>query len=230
MIRYHKNVEQRTEDWWKLRCGKLTASEVKLVLTPTLKVADNEKTRLHIYALAAQRVSGYAGPSYESDDMMRGREDEEDALIKYNETYAAVERCGFVENDEWGFAIGYSPDGLIGDDGLVEVKSRAPKHQMQAITEAVALGKVPDDHVLQVQTGLLVTGRAWCDYVSYCGGLYMATIKILPDPEIQLAIINAAKAFEEKVDLKVGIFNAYLEAKGSRVIKTERHVIEEITV
>ena len=154
-ITYHADLIQGSEEWMAARCGLLTASEMSLIITPTLKAASNEKERTHLYELLAQRITQYVEPRYVSDDMLRGQEDEIDALIAYEKNHAAIERVGFVTNDKWGFTIGYSPDALAGDDGLVECKSRRAKYQVQTIVE----GKVPAEYMIQLQTGLLVTER-----------------------------------------------------------------------
>src|SRR4051812_27927661 len=112
MITYHRNVFQGSDEWFALRKGVLTASEMKLVVTPTLKVADNEKTRAHLYELLAQRITDYVEPCYVSDDMLRGYEDEVYAREAYRQHYSPVEEVGFVTNDKWGFTLGYSPDFL----------------------------------------------------------------------------------------------------------------------
>ncbi|NBW19115.1 MAG: YqaJ-like viral recombinase, partial [Caulobacteraceae bacterium] len=158
---------QGGEEWYAARCGLLTASEMKLILTPKLKIADNDKSRAHVWELLAQRISGYVEPSYVSDDMLRGREDENDAKITYTEHYAEVTDVGFITNDKWGFTLGYSPDGLVGDTGLIECKSRRQKFQV----ETIASGVVPEEYMLQLQTALLVSERKWIDFVSYCAGL-----------------------------------------------------------
>ena len=194
-ITYHPDLEQGTPEWLEMRRGLLTASEVNLILTPTLKVAKNDKTRQHVYELAAQRITEYVEPTYIGDDMLRGWEDEVRARDLYSAKYAPVTECGFVTNDAWGFTIGYSPDGLVGDDGLIEIKSRRQKFQVQTIIE----GTTPDDYILQVQTGLLVTGRKWLDFISYSGGIPMFVTRVYPDPVIQDAIVNAAGEFEDKV-------------------------------
>ena len=63
MIKYHDDLIQGSDEWHAARCGLLTASEVKLILTPTLKIANNDKTRAHVYEIAAQRITGYTEPS-----------------------------------------------------------------------------------------------------------------------------------------------------------------------
>jgi hypothetical protein len=229
VITYHPEIVQGSDEWAKLRCGVLTASEMKLILTPTLKVASNDKERAHLYSLMSQRITGYVEPSYISDDMLRGWEDETEARTAYAKNYAPVKACGFVTNDEWGFTIGYSPDGLVGDDGLIEIKSRAHKFQVETILENVASNTAPADFMLQVQTGLLVTKRAWIDFISYSAGLPMATIRVLPDPELQTAIINAATAFETRIATKIAAYHEIMES-GARLIPTERRIEQEMYV
>ena len=101
-ITYHDNVTQGSDEWLALRCGLLTASEMKLILTPTLKIASNDKERAHLYELLAQRITGYVEPHYISDDMLRGHEDEFLARAAYNREYAPVQEVAFINNDEWG--------------------------------------------------------------------------------------------------------------------------------
>jgi len=224
-IVYHDSVVQGSDEWMSLRCGRLTASEVKLILTPTLKVANNDKTRAHVFELLAQRISRYVEPTYISDDMLRGWADEITARDLYAQHHAPVQEVGFVTNDEWGFTIGYSPDGLVGDDGLIEVKSRRQKYQVQTI----ATGEVPEEYVLQLQTGLLVTKRKWIDLISYSGGLPMFVQRVLPDRTIQAAIIAAATDFEMKIAENLAAYWARIEGM-SLVIETERTVEQEMMV
>ena len=224
-ITYHREVEQGSDAWYALRRGTLCASEVSKIMTPTLKVADNEKTRAHVYELLAQRITGYTEPQYVSDAMLRGHVDEITARGLYAEHYAPVEEVGFVTNDQWGFTIGYSPDGLVGEEGLIECKSRGQKFQIATIIDQVA----DPDYLLQVQTGLLVTGRKWLDYLSFCGGLPMATIRVYPDEKIHAAIVEAATSFEGKIAEKLVAYNARL-ASDARLIPTERTVEVEMYI
>jgi len=219
---YHTTVEQGSDEWHDLRRGILCASEVRHIITPTLKIADNEKTRAHVWEIAAQRITRHVEPTYIGDEMLRGHEDEILARALYSEKYAPATECGFVTNDEWGFTIGYSPDGLVGDDGLIECKSRRQKFQI----ETIVTGEVPDEHTLQLQAGLLVTRRKWIDYVSYSGGLPMAVVRVEPDLIIQAAIIDAATAFEARVAEIVALYRE----KSSGLFATERRVEREMYV
>lgn len=224
-ITYHANVIQGSDEWLQMRCGLLTASEMKLIITPTLKVADNDKTRTHIYELLFQRLTGYVEPQYISDDMLRGRDDEIEARLQYGKHYAPVAEVGFITNNRWGFTIGYSPDGLVGDDGLLECKSRRGKYQVQTIAE----NEVPSEYMLQLQTGLLVSERKWIDFVSYSGGLPMFVKRVEADPLIQGAILAAATSFEAKLAEKEREYRATL-ATMPKVIETERRVESEMFI
>lgn len=222
-ITYHADVTQGSLEWLQCRLGLLTASEMKLILTPTLKIAANDKQRTHLHELLAQRITRHVEPMYVSDDMLRGQTDEILARDQYSKNYAPVQEVGFITNSQWGFTIGYSPDGLVGDDGLIEIKSRRAKFQVESILNAA----MPDDYLMQAQTGLLVTGRKWLDFVSYCGGMPMMTVRVYPDERIQAAIIEAATVFERAMDDAMHKYTDAL-ASGLRLIPTERTVEVEM--
>lgn len=223
MIQYYPDLIQGSDEWHAVRCGLLTASEIKFVLTPTLKAANNDKSRSHDYELLAQRITGYVEPHYISDDMLRGQTDEIEARLLYDRHYARVAEMGFITNDRWGFTLGYSPDALVGADGLIECKSRRQKFQVETIID----GEMPADYMMQVQTGMLVSERKWCDFVSYSGGLPMITIRVYPDSAIQDAILSAAGAFEMRLAKKLA---DYKQANGERgrLIPTERRIEQEM--
>ena len=222
MIHYHPDLIQGSDEWLAARCGILTASEMRLIITPTLKLAKNEKASAHLYELLAQRITGYVEPHFISDDMLRGQVDEIEARALYAKHYAPVWEMGFITNDEWGFTLGYSPDGLVGDDGLIECKSRRQKFQ----AETIIAGEMPDEYMIQVQTGLLVTGRRWCDFISYCGGMPMVTIRVPADDAIQDAIIEAATDFELRLSKMEEAYQTSL--LGGRHIPTERRIEQEM--
>ena len=158
--------------------------------------------------------------------MLRGQEDEVYAKAFYAEKYAPVQEIGFITNDEWGFTLGYSPDGLVGADGLIECKSRCQKFQAEILIN----GTVPDDHMIQIQAGLLVSRRRWLDYISYCGGMPMVTIRVLPDPRVQDAILTAATAFERRLSEKMDAYRAAVGSTSMRLVPTERRVEQEIRI
>lgn len=239
-VTYYRDVQQGSEEWLKCRLGLLTASEMKLVVSPKPKpetrvkksgepykqrewepFSDTEECRSHAYELLAQRVNNHVEPTFQSYDMERGNFDEEHARARYSEEYAPVEECGFITNDCFGFTLGYSPDGLVGDDGLIECKSRIQKWQMKTLIECVAKQEIPSDFIIQVQTALLVSERKWCDFISYSGGMMMATVRCFPIPEYQDAIIAGATAFEAQIAGARKIYDDLI-ASDARLIPTER--------
>jgi hypothetical protein len=228
-VTYYPELEQGSDEWRAVRCGLLTASEMKHVITPkTLQPVKGVKegSCAHLHELAAQRVTGHVEPSYISDDMLRGKGDEIEAIILYDRTYGMLDRMGFITNSKWGFTLGYSPDALIGIDGTVEVKSRCQKYQF----ETILADEVPAEYVIQLQTGLLVSERDYCDFISYCGGMPMFTKRVEAAPKVQAAIIEAATIFHQKLDEIVTAYNGRLQAPGARFIQTERKAEEEITI
>lgn len=228
MIVYHDNVVQGSEEWAAMRCGLLTASEMHLILTAkTLKPASNDKERAHLYELLAQRTTRYVEPSYVSDSMLRGHDDEFEAVQLYGKTYAKTKTVGFITNNKWGFTIGYSPDALVGDDGLVECKSRKQALQIKTLVDYVPDNLIDPDFMIQVQTGLMVSEREWCDLVSYCGGLPMATVRVFPDEHIQLAIFDAADKFEARLTAATLRLKAVM-ASDARLVPTERRIIQDM--
>jgi hypothetical protein len=195
---------QGTDEWHAQRRGMVTASVVgKLVTSRTFAAADNDESRGLTALLVAERITGYAEPTYVSDDMLRGIEDEPRAVEVYSEHHAPVTTTGFMIRDDFGSQIGYSPDGLVGTDGLVEVKSRRQKKHLQTIL----CDEVPAENMAQLQCGLLVSGREWIDYVSYCGGMPLYVKRVLPDQRWFRGIAAAVEAFEQNAAQMVAAYH-----------------------
>ncbi|YCK81375.1 YqaJ viral recombinase family protein [Arthrobacter sp. D3-18] len=145
-----------------------------------------------IMTLAAERITGHVEPVQVSRAMERGNLDEPYSRDAYSTHYAKVTEFGFMVREFEGFKIGFSPDGLIGDDGLFETKSRSQKIQLRT----VLADEVPSENIAQLQTGLLVSDREWIDYVSYSGGMKLWTKRVYPDPDWHAAICDAANQAE----------------------------------
>lgn len=158
-----------------------------------LTVASNDTSRGLTMLLVAERVTGYTEPTFINSDMWRGIEEEPRAVEWYAEHNGVeVESCGFMVNDDSGYSLGYSPDGLVGDDGLVEVKAPRAKGHLATILA----DEIPRQHVAQCQSGLLVTGRKWIDFISFCGGMAPFVKRMYPDPDWHAAILAALEQFE----------------------------------
>ena len=219
--------EQGSDEWHAARNGLLTASEMHLAVTPTLKAANNAKTRAHVYELAAQRLSGYTEPTYVSWEMEKGHTNEVIARDLYSEHYEPVEQVGFITRDFGGFTIGYSPDGVCSFSNRgIEIKDRRQKFLVQTVVD----NTVPDEHIMQVQTGLLVTGWESISFITYCAGMPLSVIDCKPEARYQDAILKAAEDFEVKIK---EVMDQYRErmAKQAVVIETEREEeVQEVYV
>jgi putative phage-type endonuclease len=196
---------QGSEEWHDQRRGMVTASVVGQLLTPTLKVADNDTSRALTRLLVAERITGYTDPTCQSDDMFRGVISEPIARDIYSGHYQQAVEVGFMVRQEDDWELGYSPDGVVGMDGLVEIKSpRAKTHLNTILTD-----RVPAHYVAQLQAGLVVSGRAWIDYVSYVGGMPLFVKRVYPDPGWAEAIVAACRGFQKTA---IEMFAAYRKA------------------
>lgn len=200
----HTDLEQGSDEWLQARLGLVTASVVGQLITPTLKVADNETSRGLMLLLTAERLTGHIDPVYVSDDMLRGQMDEPIARVWYAEHHAPVTEVGFMVEERPGFTLGYSPDGLVGDDGLIEIKSRKPKVHLKHLLS----GEPPKENLAQMQAGMLVSGRKWCDYISWCGGLRPFVCRVPADPRWAAVIVEAVEAFESTSSEKIADYFA----------------------
>lgn len=189
---------------------------------PVVEAARNDYSRSLTLVLAAERITGWTEVGYVSDDMWRGIEDEPFARDKYSEHFAPVTEAGFMVENKWGFSIGYSPDGLVGNDGLIEVKSRRPKSHLKTILA----GRPPIQNMAQLQCALLVSGREWIDYVSYCGGMPLWVKRVEPQREWIDAILEATSILE---DTLAGIVRTYTESVAGLPM-TERTLAQEMVI
>ena len=202
-LKVYENLEQGSDEWLEARRGIVTASTVGQLITPsTLKPASNPASRALVQTLVAERVSGWVEPSFTTADMLRGIESEPIARDLYAEKYAPVTEVGFMVRTEADWTLGYSPDGMVGDEGLIEVKAPRPKSHVATILS----GEVPGYHMAQLQAGLLVSGRSWIDYISFHGGLPMWTKRVYADQRWQDAIVQAVRTFENNARLMVAMY------------------------
>lgn len=235
-IKYHYDIYQGTDEWLKLRMGVLTASEFKKIITPAnLKLSSSQDAKTHYDDILSQRIDPTLQYNYMSDDMLRGHEDEPYAIEAYKKAYLPegqkVKPCGFITNTKCGGVLGYSPDGLIGDDGQLETKSKTPKLQTKTILDHIirrSKDLIPSENMIQCQTGLFVSERKWVDFVSFCNGHPMICINVEPINEYQDAINEAAIHFEKILKENM---EKYLEAveKDPRLTKTVRREIQEMS-
>jgi putative phage-type endonuclease len=153
-----QDISQGTDEWLNLRLGKATASNFSKIVTST--GAESKTLPKYALELASDMLVTEPEESYKSPAMERGNELEPDAREAYQQhTFNIVDEVAFFDCGGYG----YSPDGLVGEDGLVEFKCpQATTH-----TQYLFDGKLPTTYKAQCQGGLMVTGRKWLDFVSY---------------------------------------------------------------
>ncbi len=155
------NVEQRSDEWFKIRCGKVTASRVSDVIAKT-KSGWGASRANYMAQLIAERLTGEVADSYSNSAMQWGTDHEDEARTAY-EFYqnAKVQKIGFVQHND--LESGASPDGLVEDDGLTEIKCPNTATHIQTLLDQ----KIPRKYETQMLWQLECTGRKWCDFVSY---------------------------------------------------------------
>lgn len=155
-------IEQGTPEWHMQRLGKVTASRITDVLA---KVKTGEAVTREDYKteLVVQRLTNQPSESFTNAAMEHGVEYEPMARIAY-EAHANVfvEQVSFVEHPTIEM-FGCSPDGLVGEEGLLEIKCPSSKNHIKYLLG----GKPPAKYIPQMQCQMAVTGRKWCDFVSY---------------------------------------------------------------
>lgn len=175
-----------------------------LIVTP----ATGDEVETLALTLAAERITGHVDQQRITDDMWRGKLEEPMARDLYAEHHAPVDEVGFIVLEtSAGTKLGYSPDGLVGEDGAIEVKSRLNRRQLKYILT----GKVPAEHMPQLQCGLFVTGRKWIDYVACSGGMPLIVKRVLPQPDWFEAIALAVHRLENTIAEMVAKYEAATE-------------------
>ena len=153
-------MEQRTEEWFQARLGKVTASRVADVLSK-IKTGESASRRNYKIQLVSERLTGEKQESYINQAMQDGIDREVFARDRYVQQFGEVEEVGFIQHPT--LEAGASPDGLVGEDGLLEIK--CPMGTTH--TETLMTQEVPSKYIPQIQFQLRCTGRKWCDFVSY---------------------------------------------------------------
>jgi hypothetical protein len=187
------DMEQGSEDWYRVRMGVITASEFRTVMAQARDGSKDSKTRReYMLKLMGERLTGDPMYRYRNDHMERGHAQEAEARDMYAFlTDLEPRQVGFIKNG----TIGCSPDSLIGDDGMLEIKTKLAHLQLD-----VLLGRtVPSEHYAQIQGQLWVADRDFCDFVSYCPKLPLFTKRVLRDEAYIARIRDAVDLFEREM-------------------------------
>lgn len=199
------DIEQNSPEWFSLRAGMPTGSMAKSLVTSQGK----ESKSLSEYAItlandlfAGEPLDHWEGNSYTE----RGHELEPNARSLYEMIHKVeVEQVGFITDDEGLY--GASPDSMINDDGLLEIKSLTAKRHTSAIIYYKKHNKPPTDYVSQIQMQLFITGRNWCDLMFYHPVLPELIIRVEPELSFQMVLIKQLNTVITERDRIIGILN-----------------------
>lgn len=200
------DIVQGSPEWFAIRCGKVTASRVADVVAKTKSGPSTSRVN-YMAELIAERLTGQPAERFSNAAMAWGTEKEPEARSTY-EFYngVTVNQVGFVVHPKIE-ASGASPDGLVGDDGLVEIKCPNTATHLDTL-----LGQtVPSKYVSQIQWQLACTGRAHCDFVSYDPRLPEAMrlfIKRMPRDDQRIAELETeVSGFLREIEAKISELN-----------------------
>ena len=204
-LHIYEELEQGSDEWLAARCGIVTASVVgQLITAKTVKPAANDYSRALTASLVAERITGHVEPVFPNADMERGTLAEPYARDIYAEHRGVeVAQVGFIVREEPTWKLGFSPDGLVDGVGTIEIK--APRQKTHLST--ILADEVPLQYMAQCQAGLLVTGREWCDFISYSGGMPLFVKRVQPDKRWHDAITKAVEAFEANAADMIAAYN-----------------------
>lgn len=202
MLEVFADVIQGTEEWFRLRAGIPTMSEAATILAKGKDGGVSLTRRKYLHQLAAEIVTGDPVDGYTNAAMERGRQQEAEARRMYAFIHDAEPLLvGFIRNGN----CGASPDALLGEDGLLEIKTRAPHLQV----ELLLADRFPPEHRAQVQGGLWVSERDWCDLAVYSPGLPLFTTRQYRDDAYIANLAGEVARFNDELAAIVERVKAY---------------------
>jgi putative phage-type endonuclease len=204
-------IEQRSDEWHQMRLGKVTASRISDVLA---RVKNGWGAGRFNYEaeLLAERLTGQRTEGYVSEAMQNGIDTEEEARRAYAFYYrATLHEIAFVDHPTVPMS-GASPDRLVGEDGLIEIKCPMPKKHIGTLLGA----SIDGGYVLQMQWQMACTGRKWCDFVSYSAvmpeHLRLHVQRVERDDQEIARIEAEVRTFLAELDRKLAALNELSEA------------------
>lgn len=189
------DIEQGTPEWLALRLGIATASELDcLLVSGKYPTGFGVAAFTYMDQLIGERITEEAAElPFQTKATIRGHEQEGVALELYEaREEVKVQKVGIILNR----GIGYSPDGLVGADGLIEIKTKLPKFQVGVILA----GEIPKEHVAQCQGGLWASDREWIDFISYWPGMPLFVKRAYRDEALIRKIAERVSSFYEIMD------------------------------
>lgn len=194
-------MEQRTDEWFSARLGCVTASRTADVMAKT-KSGYSASRSNYMAQLITERLTGQQTEGFSSAAMQWGTDTEPQARMAYElMTGETVQETGFVLHPSIKF-FGASPDGLVGSDGLLEIKCPNTSTHI----DTLLADKVPSKYLTQMHVQMICTGRNWCDFVSF-------DPRLPGDMSFWMQRVHRDDAFCKEIEAEVGSFLDELGAK-----------------
>ena len=195
-------MQQQTEEWYQARIGRVTASRVADLMAKT-KSGPSASRENYMAQLICERLTGARTEGFTSAAMMHGVDTEPQARMAYElMTGEAVVETGFTPHPTIA-GFGASPDGLVGSDGLIEIKCPNSATHIETLLD----GKVPSKYMIQMQVQMMCCGREWCDFVSFDprmpGDMNFWMQRVFADPVMQENIKAEVIKFLGDLDMKL---------------------------
>lgn len=189
------DFEQGSDAWFQARKGVPTASNFAAIIAK----GEGKTRRSYLLKLAAEAITGELTEAYTNPHMERGKvmEDEARALYAFAQDVEPMP-VGFMRRGR----AGCSPDSLVGDNGLLEVKTKLGHLQLDVLDK----GKLPSEHVAQVQGQLWISGRQWCDFVSYWPRLPPFIVRVERDEKYIENLRQSVADFVAELDTYIARF------------------------
>ena len=202
------NCDQGSEEWHECRRGIVTASRFGDVLTKGRGGKPSKVRSRYLYELLDEIVSSEPTPTFTSGPTERGHAMEADArnLYAFDRDVEPVQ-VGFMRRGR----AGCSPDSLVGDAGMLEIKSKLPYLHW----ETIAAGVLPDEHVEQVQGQLWISGREWCDFISYWPRRPLFVLRVERDEKYIATLAQAVADFVGELDALVAKYGNPIELENA---------------
>lgn len=198
----HDAIEQGTPDWYKIRLGLPTASMFSAILAK----GEGKTRRSYLLKLAGERLTGEPTEGYSNPYMDRGKVMEPEARDLYAfQTGAQLTQVGFITNG----LKGCSPDSLIGDKGMLEIKTK----RSDLLIDVILKDELPSEHVAQCQGALWVAEREWLDFVAYWPNLPLFVKRVTRDEPYIQRLATEVHKFNAELDDVV----SKIRARGERV-------------
>ena len=200
-------MEQRTDEWYQARLGCVTASRTADILAKTKSGYSTSRAN-YMADLIVERLTGKPPEGFTSSAMQWGTETEPPARMAYEIiTGNQVTETGFVLHPQIeGF--GASPDGLVGEDGLVEIKCPNTNTHINTLLDE----KIPQKYIVQMHVQMICTQRDWCDFVSFDPRLpvdmQIFIKRVEMDPNLEDEILGEVVKFLEEMDEKIEALKA----------------------